>query len=519
MGLGIYSYEESSRQAARDTLQNYGKYLKFPLWELNKNSAETYVSVISNAENYSRFVITLVDGEKYIDFSIPEDKDLTAKIGSLLEQQIPITMKVFHYDRHIATIDVVWKSRTAYGYTYLSILVILLISIIRLYLSSSEKKIETQNRQKSEMRHKQLVDTIPHGILELDTFGRVSYVNPAYLKMVGFDEDEILSKGIIFPSFKEAQKTSAILKIIRDNRPNPFPIFFRHKTKYGTVIDVQMDWSYKLDEAKELEGFICAITNITERKKAEKMLKEAKIQAETANETKSEFLANISHELRTPMHSILSFSGFGLKKIDSAPKEKIKHYFETIQDSAERLMVLLNDLLDLSKLEAGKMQYDFQNNDIKILTHKIINEMSANFENKSIEVIVRETDLKTTLMFDKSKIGQVIRNLLSNAFKFTPQGSKIFVFYETEYVTRNGATKMALKTSVEDFGIGIPENEKEQVFDKFIQSSKTKTGAGGTGLGLAICKEIINNHQGTIWVENKSTSAGCIFSFTLPYEL
>ncbi len=517
--ISIYSFEKSSRQAARDTLNNYGKYLKFPLWELNKKSAETYVNVISNAENYARFTITLVDGERYIDFREKQKSGLGAKIREVFVQKIPISMKVFHYDRHIATIDVIWKSNTIYGYIYVSILIFLFISIIRLYISTSEKKIETQNRQKSEMRHKQLVDTIPHGILELDTYGRVSYVNPAYLKMVGYDESEILAKGIIFPSFKEAQKTSSILKIIRDNKPNPFPIFFRHKTKYGTVIDVQMDWSYKLDENKELEGFICAITNITERKKAEKMLKEAKIQAETANETKSEFLANISHELRTPMHSILSFSGFGIKKIDSAPQEKIKHYFETIQDSAERLMVLLNDLLDLSKLEAGKMQYEFQNNDIKILIHKIITEMAANFENKQINVRVRETDLKTTLIFDKAKVGQVIRNLLSNALKFSKEGESINIFFETDYITKGSTTRMALKTSVEDFGIGIPENEKEQVFDKFIQSSKTKTGAGGTGLGLAICKEIIENHRGEIWVENKNDTTGCVFSFTLPYEL
>ncbi|MCK5882922.1 MAG: HAMP domain-containing histidine kinase, partial [Bacteriovoracaceae bacterium] len=222
---------------------------------------------------------------------------------------------------------------------------------------------------------------------------------------------------------------------------------------------------------------------------------------------------------RTPMHSILSFSGFGIKKIATAPQEKIKHYFETIQDSADRLMVLLNDLLDLSKLEAGKMQYDFQNNDIKILTHKIITEMAANFENKQINVMVRETDLKTTLIFDKAKVGQIIRNLLSNALKFSKEGQTINVFFETDYITTGSNTRMALKTGVEDFGIGIPENEKEQVFDKFIQSSKTKTGAGGTGLGLAICKEIIENHRGQIWVENKADSTGCIFSFNLPYEI
>lgn len=515
----IVNNEYNSRDTAANTLNNYGKYLQFPLWELNKRSAEIYVNVISKAENYKQFDITLIDGEKYISYK-PDSKLKWYKyFFELLSQEVPFEMKVMHYGRHIATINAVWVSYTAYTYLYIIICIILILVMIYFYITSSKKRIKEANKEASVRRHQLLVDTIPHGILELDSYGAVNYVNPAYLKMVGYEEKEIIDKGIIFPSFKEAQKTSSILRIIRDNRPSPFPIFFRHKTRYGTVIDVQMDWSYNFDEHKKLEGFICAITNITERKKAENTLKQTKLQAEKANEAKSEFLANISHEIRTPMHSILSFSSFGIKKIETSPLEKLKHYFESIHDSADRLMMLLNDLLDLSKLEAGKMIYDYQPNDIRIICHKIITEMSSRLEQRNIEVMVRDTEIRTSLKFDKEKIGQVIRNLVSNAFKFSEPNSKIFIYFETDYTNVNDNVQITLKVNVEDYGIGIPEEEREHIFDKFIQSSKTKTGAGGTGLGLSICKEIIENHNGSIWVKNKTGSTGCIFSFTIPYEL
>lgn len=217
--------------------------------------------------------------------------------------------------------------------------------------------------------------------------------------------------------------------------------------------------------------------------------------AEAANQAKSLFLANISHELRTPMHGVLSFARFGQQKFETSSKEKLKTYFDEIHDSGTRLMRLLNDLLDLSKMEAGKMNYTMREDDLIEVVQLVQSEMRALCADKGLkfELIKNQTDLLGT--FDRERLAQVIRNLLSNAIKFSEKGSTVKVLL-------SGTTER-LSCCVSNRGVGIQESELEFVFDKFVQSSKTNTGAGGTGLGLAICKEIIEEHQGRIWAESK----------------
>ena len=249
-------------------------------------------------------------------------------------------------------------------------------------------------------------------------------------------------------------------------------------------------------------------------------LKAAKETAVTANRAKSEFLANMSHELRTPMHAILSFAAMGIDKIDSAPKEKLLRYFSRIHDSGNRLLNLLNDLLDLSKLEAGRMLIERGEHDLRSLVELSRAELGELLRNKSLDLEIAPYNLNTHAQFDHDKILQVVRNLLSNAIKFTPTGKKIrILFSETTLPNMQQQSSQrpvpALSLTVSDEGIGIPDEELETVFDKFVQSSKTRSGAGGTGLGLAICKEIIKGHGGHIWAEHNS-QGGADFSFAIP---
>jgi signal transduction histidine kinase len=223
-------------------------------------------------------------------------------------------------------------------------------------------------------------------------------------------------------------------------------------------------------------------------------LRSAKEAAEKANLTKSIFLANMSHELRTPMHGILSYARFGQQKIDSADKAKLKGYFDEIYDSGSRLMSLLNDLLDLAKLESGKVNYTMADANLIEIASSVISEMQAFAIERRIQLKLKYTS-PVVAHFDSFRIFQVIRNLVSNAIKFSdPETCVIIDIKESE----NG-----VDCSVDNRGLGIPPAELETIFEKFNQSSKTLSGAGGTGLGLAICREIIANHGGHIHAESE----------------
>ena len=246
----------------------------------------------------------------------------------------------------------------------------------------------------------------------------------------------------------------------------------------------------------------------------------AKETAERANQTKSQFLANMSHELRTPMHAILSFASLCIQRYDRVPSEKLLSYLTQIKDSGNRLLTLVNNLLDLSKLDAGKMVLNVQSVDIKPLIVSLKAQIDALIVEKGLKFGVDHWTDDTHVQCDADRITQVLWNLVSNAVKFTPAGNRISLSFRSSSIRRgrrksDGETVPALHVTVRDGGPGIPEDEMDSIFEKFVQSSKTKTGAGGTGLGLAICREIIVAHGGRIWAENH-VEQGAMVHFVIP---
>ncbi|MBX3668156.1 MAG: CHASE domain-containing protein [Rhodocyclaceae bacterium] len=265
----------------------------------------------------------------------------------------------------------------------------------------------------------------------------------------------------------------------------------------------------RLDAEAELRRHRDRLAEMVEEQTAH--LRRAKDEAEAANKSKSAFLANMSHELRTPMHAILSFAKFGENGVERLPGTKLKEYFLRVRQSGERLLTLLNDLLDLSRMEAGAMPMQFSPQALEDVAREVAAELSAIFAVRRLRLMMECEPGLPRINMDAYRMAQVVRNLLSNAVKFSPEGGTVSVLIGSD------APGKGVVLRVLDEGVGVPESELESIFDKFVQSSKTHSGAGGTGLGLAICREILNAHGASVVAGNRP-GGGAQFTVHIPFD-
>jgi len=240
--------------------------------------------------------------------------------------------------------------------------------------------------------------------------------------------------------------------------------------------------------------------------------------------------------MKTPLHAILSYTRFGISKIEKVDKEKLLYYFEQIKSSGETLEKFQNDILDISKHQANMTNYKMEEVEIIKPIKSVLQELSSLFNDKLIDVsiqnnleILDEDNLDNRAIFssakiDEFKIGQVLRNIISNAIRYSKANTKIRIILDrASHLTGQRASDSTIIDGVSiqiiDEGIGIPERELETIFDKFYQSTITNSGSGGTGLGLAISKEIIIAHRGKIWAENNINGIGSSFFIEIPLSL
>jgi len=406
----------------------------------------------------------------------------------------------------------------------------------------TERKEALAELERQRARMETIIEHIPGGVSLIDSELHFIAANQELKRVLDFP-DALFSSGP--PSLFEVALFNArrgdygpgeprkLAMDVVERARHPTPHRFERTASNGRTIEVR---GTPLPDG----GFVTIYTDITERKEAETELLRhrdhlqelvtertvdlmtAKEAAERASEAKSEFLANMSHELRTPMHSVLSFASLGEARAHTDKQEKLAHFFSRIHQSGTRLLGLLNNLLDLSKLEAGMMNLQLREQDVLPIIQEAVHENESWAATRQIQLTVDFGMAATSVPVDGVRIGQVIRNLLSNAIKFSPAGAKVEIFFSNVRLPRGRRASdpediPALQIEVRDEGPGIPETELETIFNKFVQSSKTKTGAGGTGLGLAICREIVHAHGGCIRAYN-NPAGGASLILSLPQD-
>ncbi len=353
----------------------------------------------------------------------------------------------------------------------------------------------THKLEQSEHRQRSIVDNMADGLIVMSDQGEVISFNKAATDIFGYDGSEVVGSNInmLMPepnqsqhdSYLEDYKKNGVRKVIGKTRE------VEGLRKDGTVFPMELSVSEMLiDDRKVYTG---VLRDITERKQIDKL--------------KNEFVSTVSHELRTPLTSIRGSLGLVVGGALGEIPDSIKEMLVVAENNAKRLLLLINDILDMQKIEVGEISFRFEEMDLTVLIKDSIKENEAYANEYDVEFIY-EYDLDNAYVFgDRDRLMQVMVNLLSNAVKFSPRGSvvKIRLFRKNKF----------LCVSVVDTGPGIPEDFQSKLFDKFTQSDSSVTRIkGGTGLGLTITKAIIERHNGKLSFKT-SREEGTVFTVEL----
>ncbi|MFM2368303.1 MAG: hypothetical protein RL619_603 [Bacteroidota bacterium] len=376
-----------------------------------------------------------------------------------------------------------------------------------------------------------LIEASLDPLVTINTEGKITDMNEALVNITGMTRKE-LTDSDFFDYFTEQQKAREVYQeVFEKGSVADSPLTLRHKD--GKLTDVLFNGSVYMDDKENVLGVVIVARDVTEQKRiatelvearvfaelATKIAEEAKRNAESATiiaenavKAKQQFLSNMSHEIRTPMNAIIGFTKVVLKTDLNA---KQKEYLDAIKMSGDALIVLINDILDLAKVDAGKMTFEKTPFKMKSSISAMLHLFETKIQEKNLS-LVKEYDSKIpdVLVGDPVRLHQIILNLVSNAVKFTTKGKitvSVHLLYDDE-------DKVVIEFAVTDTGIGIPDEKIEKIFENFQQaSSGTSRLYGGTGLGLAIVKQLVEPQGGSIRVKS-IVNEGSTFSFTLSFQ-
>ncbi|MBN1414029.1 MAG: PAS domain S-box protein [Bacteroidales bacterium] len=373
--------------------------------------------------------------------------------------------------------------------------------------------------KQSEEKYRTLIVNIPGVIYRCanDREWTMHYISNAIEDLTGYKPDDFINNhkrgfaSIIHPDDRERVNDTITIGIENFQQ---YSIEYRIITHKNSIKWVTETGRPVYNEAGEIIWLDGVIFDITERVHVLEEYKKAKSAAEEANKAKSEFLANISHEIRTPLNSVLGFTDL---LEDTITQETEREYLEAIKTSGKNLLTLINDLLDLSKIEAGKLSLHYEFIDLKKLMEEIKQIFSLRIIQKGLQYHESIDPMFPHYIYsDESRLRQILINLVGNAVKFTQNGS---ITLKIEYEKGSGSNTINMKISVIDTGIGIPEESYDIIFESFRQHSKLDTRKyEGTGLGLSITKKLVEALSGTIFFESV-VGKGSNFSVVFPAVL
>lgn len=392
----------------------------------------------------------------------------------------------------------------------------------RIQIAEHSKKAE-----EAEKKYRFLFDNLSEGVFQVDAKGRFETVNKAFAEMLGYESSkEVLSLNINTDVYADPVQAQELYDEL-ERQGQAVNFHLNAKKKDGSTIIVSINQKRVTEGLRILfEGTLYDVTHEVELEQERRRTEESLIneknrsvqlahEAQQASEAKSLFLANMSHEIRTPMNGVLGY----LELIDQEvyeDKAELKMFVSKTRSAAESLLDIINNILDISKIEAGRMELEKIDFSLREVVDESVSIVSALAEEKDITISTSfEENLPLIMKGDPIRLRQVFSNLLSNAIKFTPKGN-IFVNIALKGIEENSAIVTA---SVKDSGIGIPKEKMDILFKPFSQVDNSYTRKfGGTGLGLRICKEFVNMMGGEIWVESEQ-GKGSTFFFTAKFEM
>ena len=336
-----------------------------------------------------------------------------------------------------------------------------------------------------------IVNSIAEGLILVNSDNRVLHINPAAERLLGLSEDSI-DKDIT-----ELIQNDELIQIEQTPSKNEEANFVSEITliHHDEKLVLRTIASPFLDENGQTLGTVYLFDDITREKEIDQM--------------KSDFISLVSHELRTPLTSIIGFVSFILDGKAGAINDRQRNSLARVQRQSKRLAALINDLLDISRIESGRIQMEQEPISLLEIVTQRIEEIRPQADEKSIRLDLTAPESVPTILGDEARMGQVFTNLIGNAIKFTPNNGEVSI--------RVRVDGSLLHVEVIDTGPGIPAEERQKVFDKFYQLSDISTRQqGGSGLGLSITKSIVEAHGGKLWIDDGNQGKGSNFQFVLP---